>query len=162
MSRIRSESGFSLMELLVATGILLAVSGVVTQALLQMTKSQATIWNRTEMHSGIRGATELLQQEVGQAGRLSMPVTMSPPNAVPKSGVCDYTSPGSSAVTVNVTSKDANGNTVTSVPGIQTNGVYGTVNPLSFLFASGGGSPAYELLTTMDGAAQETIKLSSV
>ena len=30
---------------------------------------QATIWNRTQMHSGIRGATEVLQQEVGQAGR---------------------------------------------------------------------------------------------
>ena len=34
-----------------------------------MTTAQKTIWNRTEMHSGIRGATELLQQEVGQAGR---------------------------------------------------------------------------------------------
>ena len=162
MIRLRSESGFSLMELLVATSILLIVSGVVTQALLQMTTSQATIWNRTEMHSGIRGATELLQQEVGQAGRLSMLVTMSLTNAVAKTGVCDYTSPGSFTATVGVTSKDASGNTVTSVPGIQTNGVYGNVNPLTFLFAAGGGSPSYELLTTMDGPAQETIKLASV
>lgn len=162
MSRVRSESGFSLMELLVATGILLAVSGIVTQALLQMTTSQATIWNRTEMHSGIRGATELLQQEVGQAGRLSLPVTLSLTNAVAVSGTCDFTNPGSASVTVNVTSKDSGGNTVTSVPGIQTDGTYGTVNPLSFLFATGGASPAYELLTTMDGPSQETIKLSSV
>ncbi|HYM22738.1 MAG TPA: hypothetical protein VEU08_06010 [Vicinamibacterales bacterium] len=162
MSRVRSESGFSLMELLVATGILLAVSGIVTQALLQMTTSQATIWNRTEMHSGIRGATELLQQEVGQAGRLSLPVTLSLTNAVAVSGTCDFTNPASAAVTVNVTSKDSGGNTVTSVPGIQTDGTYGTVNPLSFLFATGGASPAYELLTTMDGPSQETIKLSSV
>jgi len=127
-----------------------------------MTTSQATIWNRTEMHSGIRGATELLQQEVGQAGRLSFPVTLSLTNNVAGTGGCDYTAPAAGALTYNVTSKDANGNTVTSVPGIQTNGVYGTVNPLTFLFAAGGANPAYELLTTMDGPKQETIKLSSV
>jgi type II secretory pathway pseudopilin PulG len=73
MTRIRSEAGFSLMEMLVATGLMLAVSSVVTSALLQMTNHQQTIWNRTEMHSGVRGATELLQQEVGQAGRITLP-----------------------------------------------------------------------------------------
>src|SRR6185295_10991037 len=66
---LQSEDGFTLPELLVATGILLVVSSIVTNALLQMTNQQQTIWNRTEMHSGVRGATELLQQEVGQAGR---------------------------------------------------------------------------------------------
>ena len=73
MNRARTESGFSLIELLIATGLLLIISGVVTNALIQMTHSQKTIWNRTEMHSGIRGATELLQQEVGQAGRVTLP-----------------------------------------------------------------------------------------
>jgi prepilin-type N-terminal cleavage/methylation domain-containing protein len=73
MSRVRSESGFSLIELLVATGILLVVSSIVTNALMQITNHQKTVWNRTEMHSGIRGATELLQQEVGQAGRVTLP-----------------------------------------------------------------------------------------
>src|SRR3954452_23956319 len=72
-SRIRSEAGFTLAELLVATGLLLVVSSIVTQALLQITRQQQTVWNRTEMHSGIRGATELLQQEVGQAGRVTLP-----------------------------------------------------------------------------------------
>src|SRR5262245_60749589 len=71
--RVRSESGFSLIELMVATGLLLIVSSIVTNALIQMTNSQKTIWNRTEMHSGIRGATELLQQEIGQAGRITLP-----------------------------------------------------------------------------------------
>src|ERR1041385_9152019 len=42
-----------------------------------MTQQQATIWNRTEMHSGVRGATELLQQEVGQAGRIALPATIA-------------------------------------------------------------------------------------
>jgi prepilin-type N-terminal cleavage/methylation domain-containing protein len=71
--RFNSQSGFSLIELLVATGLLLVVSSIVTNALIQMTNTQKTIWNRTEMHSGIRGATELLQQEVGQAGRVTLP-----------------------------------------------------------------------------------------
>lgn len=75
MSRTRADSGFSLIELLFATGLLLIVSSIVTTALVQMTGSQKTIWNRTEMHSGIRGATELLQQEVGQAGRITLPGT---------------------------------------------------------------------------------------
>ena len=57
--------------------MLLIVSSIVTSALLQMTQSQTTIWNRTEMHSGIRGATELLQQEVGQAGRITLPGTVT-------------------------------------------------------------------------------------
>jgi len=73
LTRIRSEAGFSLAEMLIATGLLLVVSSIVTQALLQITNQQQTIWNRTEMHSGVRGATELLQQEVGQAGRIALP-----------------------------------------------------------------------------------------
>jgi prepilin-type N-terminal cleavage/methylation domain-containing protein len=72
---IRSEAGFSLVELMISIGIFLIISGVVTQALLQMTNSQKTIWNRTQMHSGVRSATELLQQEVGQAGRIALPYT---------------------------------------------------------------------------------------
>ncbi len=72
-SRFRSDAGFTLPELLVATTLLLVVSSIVTNALLQMTNQQQTIWNRTEMHSGVRGATELLQQEVGQAGRIALP-----------------------------------------------------------------------------------------
>src|SRR6059058_6006363 len=73
ITRLRSEAGFSLAEMLIATGLLLVISSIVTSALLQMTNHQQTIWNRTEMHSGVRGATELLQQEVGQAGRVTLP-----------------------------------------------------------------------------------------
>jgi type II secretory pathway pseudopilin PulG len=73
----RSEAGFSLLELLVATGMLLVISSIVTSGLLQMTKSQKTIANRTDMHAGVRSATELLQQEVGQAGRISLPAPIT-------------------------------------------------------------------------------------
>jgi prepilin-type N-terminal cleavage/methylation domain-containing protein len=76
-ARRADEAGFSLPELLISTALMLIVSGVVTSALLQMTKAQSTIWNRTELHSGVRSATELLQQEVGQAGRIALPAAVT-------------------------------------------------------------------------------------
>jgi type II secretory pathway pseudopilin PulG len=146
------QSGFSLVELLVATGMLLVVSSVVTSALMQMTKSQTTIWNRTEMHSGIRGATELLQQEVGQAGRAALSATVSLNAAVAAAASCNPAVPATNAVSVAVVSKDATGTVVTSVNGI---------NPLTGIFASA--SPvAYMLLTTLDGDAQETVPVAAV
>jgi prepilin-type N-terminal cleavage/methylation domain-containing protein len=75
INRARRESGFSLVELIVAMAIMLLISGAAVTALLKMTSTQATIWNRTQMHSGIRGATEVLQQEVGQAGRITLGAT---------------------------------------------------------------------------------------
>jgi Tfp pilus assembly protein PilW len=80
VSKRDPEAGFSLAELLISTTILLIISSTVMAGLLQITKSQQTIANRTEMHSGVRSATELLQQEVGQAGRVALPgnpVTLS-------------------------------------------------------------------------------------
>ena len=68
-----SQAGFSLAELMIASAVLLIISSIVTSALLQMTNSQKTIWNRAEMHGGVRSATELLQQEIGQAGRVALP-----------------------------------------------------------------------------------------
>src|SRR5260221_13308832 len=73
----RSETGFSVIELLVASTILLIVSSIVTSALSQMTTSQRVIWNRIEMHGGVRSATELLQQEIGQAGRVALPTPVT-------------------------------------------------------------------------------------
>ena len=75
----RGNAGFSLLELMVAMAIMLVISGAAVTALLKLSTTQSTIWNRTQMHSGIRGATEVLQQEVGQAGRITLPnvVTLS-------------------------------------------------------------------------------------
>ena len=72
-SSLRSDRGFSLPELLISVTLLLMISATVTSALLQMTSSNKTIWNRTQLHAGVRSATELLQQEVGQAGRIVLP-----------------------------------------------------------------------------------------
>ena len=70
---LRSQKGFSLLEALVASTVLMALSGAVMTGLMQVTRAQQTLWNRTEMHSGVRSATEVLQQEVGQAGRITLP-----------------------------------------------------------------------------------------
>jgi prepilin-type N-terminal cleavage/methylation domain-containing protein len=73
MRTTHNQAGFSLAELLIAMTVMLLISGAAMTALLKMMSTQATIWNRTQMHSGIRGATEVLQQEVGQAGRITLP-----------------------------------------------------------------------------------------
>jgi len=73
MTATQHEDGFSIIELMVALAILTIVAGVVTRGMLSITNVQGTINNRTEMHSSVRSATELLQQEIGQAGRITLP-----------------------------------------------------------------------------------------
>jgi prepilin-type N-terminal cleavage/methylation domain-containing protein len=67
------SAGFSLLEMMISMVILLGVAGVVMSGLLQTTKTETTVQNRTEMHASVRSATELMQQEIGQAGRISLP-----------------------------------------------------------------------------------------
>lgn len=74
----KRQAGFSLLEMMVAMGILLAVAAIVMQAMLQMINVQGSLANRSEMHSSIRSATELLQQEIGQAGKVSLPPLTAP------------------------------------------------------------------------------------
>jgi type II secretory pathway pseudopilin PulG len=148
MSRARQETGFSLIELLVATCVFLVITSIVATALRQITNSQATIWNRTQMHSGLRGATELLQQEVGQAGLVATP----PPGIVTGAAIqgritqtaglgplCDPANPGTNATTVQVSS-------------------------VAGLFTTVGAVPAsYALITTMDyGMNRETTPVWSI
>jgi prepilin-type N-terminal cleavage/methylation domain-containing protein len=87
----KQQAGFTLIEMMVALIVLLAVSGIVMSGMVQMMKTQGTIANRTEMHTSVRSATELLQQEIGQAGKISLPTppagtvwAMTTPVVVPK------------------------------------------------------------------------------
>lgn len=66
----KEQAGFTLLETMVALVVLLAVSAVVMSGMMQMMKTQGTITNRTEMHTSVRAATALLQQEIGQAGKI--------------------------------------------------------------------------------------------
>ena len=146
MTRTNLESGFSLIELIVAMGVLLAVSSIVTNALLQMTQAQTTIWNRTEMHSGIRGATELLQQEVGQAGRVTLPGTVTLAAPVAATAGCAAINPTLNAVTVGVNTT-ATGAGLTAVSG---------------MWATAGPPASYISLTTLDGDDQETVRVGAI
>lgn len=69
----KKQAGFTLMETMVSLVVLLGVSAIVMSGLVQMMWTQGTISNRTEMHTSVRSATELLQQEIGQAGKISLP-----------------------------------------------------------------------------------------
>jgi len=67
------QSGFTIIELMVSMTLLMIVSGTVLTGVLDMTRVNDVVTNRTDMHNGVRNATELLTQEVGQAGRISLP-----------------------------------------------------------------------------------------
>jgi prepilin-type N-terminal cleavage/methylation domain-containing protein len=69
----KKQAGFTLMETMVALVVLLAVSAVVMSGMIQMMRTEGTITNRTEMHTSVRSVTELLEQEIGQAGKISLP-----------------------------------------------------------------------------------------
>src|SRR5260221_4364819 len=71
------QAGFSLLETMVAMAVLLGVGAIVMYGTLRMMNTQGTITNRTEMHSSVRSATELLQQEIGQAGRIAPPLDLA-------------------------------------------------------------------------------------
>jgi prepilin-type N-terminal cleavage/methylation domain-containing protein len=106
--RPAGEAGFTLIELLISVAILMVVSGVTLDGVFRLTKVNQTVSNRTEMHSGVRNATELLQQEVGQAGRIALPHLV-------RLGTAINTVPQSATVTL--TAVDAAGNTLASVNG---------------------------------------------
>ena len=80
------ERGFTILELLVSMVILTAISGFMLQGLVDMNQLNQEQSNRAEMHAGIRNATALLQQEVGQAGRVAFPNPVSLAAAVTGSG----------------------------------------------------------------------------
>jgi hypothetical protein len=71
MTRKR-QAGFSFAETMASILILSAVGGIVMSGMVRLMQTQGTVANRTEMHSSVRSATELLQQEIGQAGKISL------------------------------------------------------------------------------------------
>jgi hypothetical protein len=148
---------------------------------LQMTNAQRTIANRTEMHSGVRGATELLQQEIGQAGRISVPAAISlaavavqnAPTATLSSVTGLFVGEmimisGSVPETLKITAIDAGANQITVVHvasnGVLTNNLQST-HPVSAAvipvggFGSGVVPPAPPLGTFVNGSTGSVLKL---
>jgi len=65
------DTGFSLIEMMVSMAVVLTVSGAVFSALGYYQKSYRSSTLQADMHSGIRGALELMKQEIEQAGMLN-------------------------------------------------------------------------------------------
>ena len=78
----KSERGFSLIETMVAMALLLVVSAGMMEAMLRLSRVENSVYNRSAMHDGVRSATELLQQEVGQAGSITLPAPVTLTQAV--------------------------------------------------------------------------------
>jgi hypothetical protein len=62
-----------MIELLVSIAVLMIISGTVMDGVLRLTRTNQTVANRSEMHASVRNVTALLQQEIGQAGRITLP-----------------------------------------------------------------------------------------
>jgi len=77
VNRKQLAAGFSLLETMIAMAVLLGVGAIVMYGTLRTMNTQGTITNRTEMHTSVRSATELLQQEIGQAGRIAAPLNVA-------------------------------------------------------------------------------------
>ncbi len=70
----RKSAGFTMIETMIAMAVLLGVGSIVMYGTVRMMNTSGTIANRTEMHTSVRSATELMQQEIGQAGRIAAPL----------------------------------------------------------------------------------------
>ena len=128
----RDQAGYSLLELMVSMAVLMIVSGTALDGVFRLTRTSATISNRTSMHSGVRNATELLQQEVGQAGRVALPNRVR---------LTDGIAPGTA--TVGVEAIDESGN------------VLNTENGVDAMFVG-------EKIVVGTGATEETVTLAAV
>ena len=74
---LTGQQGFTIIELVISMAVMLIVSGLMLQGMSDMSRLNRDQTNKAEMHAGIRNATALLQQEVGQAGRLAFPAPVT-------------------------------------------------------------------------------------
>jgi type II secretory pathway pseudopilin PulG len=70
MSAKNKSKGFSLIEVLVSLLVLMVVTGAVFYAMAYYQRNYGSSRLRAELHESMRGAVELISQEVGQAGLL--------------------------------------------------------------------------------------------
>jgi len=88
-------AGFSLLELLASIAVMLVVAGGVISSLSYSEKTYARTEQQSDMYENVRAVAELMAQEVGQAGLVSLPGTPTLSAAV---------SPGTTAQTIPVSS----------------------------------------------------------
>jgi len=67
--------GFSLVELLVSMVVLSIIMGAIVSALATSQEAYGKTELQSDMYENVRGAAELMEQEIGQAGLLSLPAS---------------------------------------------------------------------------------------
>jgi prepilin-type N-terminal cleavage/methylation domain-containing protein len=70
------EQGFSLLEMMISIVVLLAVMGTALSFMGFHQKVSQTTQLKDDMYESLRGATELMSQEIGQAGLVSLPTPL--------------------------------------------------------------------------------------
>jgi hypothetical protein len=93
-----------LLELLAAMAVMLIVSGAIFSVLIAHQKSYTSTTMKANMHAGLRSATELLAQEIGQAGLLAPPCASPAATCTTAITLQAAVSSSSSAQTVSVSS----------------------------------------------------------
>ena len=124
----RNDAGFSLIELMVSTVVLLVIAGAMLSGLQRLTDMQSSLSNKSELYGSVRGAIELLQQEVSQAGSIALPAPVTTTMAVLSAGAHSIGVSSSSVMFVGeklIVDTGANAETVT-VTALATNTVTGT------------------------------------
>jgi len=69
----RRGRGFSLLETLASVAILMIVMGAILSVISFYQKTYGTTQLKSDMYDNVRGASELLAQEIGQGGLVSLP-----------------------------------------------------------------------------------------
>jgi len=69
--QVKSQRGFSLLELMAAVAVLLVISAAAFSLLNYFQKNYTSNQLSADMHSGVRGAIELISQELTQAGLIN-------------------------------------------------------------------------------------------
>ena len=127
-----------MLESLVALAILLIIGAAMVSGINQFMTMQGTIKNRTEMHADVRNATELLQQEIGQAGRVGLPAAVTLTAAAAAGGTTASVSSTSGMFANMYLDVDTGANLETvQATGITASGFLTT----SFTFAHSSGAP---------------------
>jgi type II secretory pathway pseudopilin PulG len=160
------ERGFTVLELVIAVAIMMVISGLMLQGVVDMTRANQDQSNRSEMHAGIRNATALLQQEVGQAGRLSFPTPVTLGTAVGAPGTMWVTvAPSTTSMFVGMRLLVGQGNTeeiieVTGINGNQIQATFGGLHGTGSRMMPAGGFAAGIVPTTMvNGSTASVLKI---
>jgi Tfp pilus assembly protein PilW len=162
-----NEDGFSLLEMAASLTILLLICGVVFTALKSYQNAYYSQQMQADVHQDLRGAMELMSQEIGQAGLVPIPATLPTlSSAVTSSG-------SAQAVTVSSAVSFYQGEYVVVDTGapqetVQLTAVNYTTNQISGIFtnnhasgatASGWGAFLYGILSGAASPGNNTLEL---